>query len=339
MDLPKTIIALCGLLAWAAMPAAAGPKRLQVVATTTDLGSLVTSVGGEDVEVTTLVKGPQDPHAIEPRPSFISKLHRADAFVLTGMELELGWAPPLLRSARNPDILPGGRGYVDASTVVSALEVPVVSADRSMGDVHPLGNPHYLTDPLNGVRAAGLLRDRLARLRPEREAEFAHRFEAFASATAERLVGPELVSRHGAAKILQAIERGALGGLEGGTDPGGWLGALPPPGTNAVEDHQFWAYFAARFGLVLVGRLEPQPGIAPTTRHLGEIVELVEERGIPVILASAYFDPRHARWVAERTGATVLRLAHQPGARPETPDYLGTIDFNVRALARALETP
>jgi zinc/manganese transport system substrate-binding protein len=180
----ETIIALCALLAWAATPAAAQPKPLQVVATTTDLGSLVASVGGEDVEVTTLVKGPQDPHAIEPRPSFISKLHRADAFVLTGMELELGWAPPLLRSARNPDILPGGRGYVDASIVVSALEVPAVSVDRSMGDVHPLGNPHYLTDPINGVRAVALLRDRLTQLRPERKAEFASRFEAFARATA-----------------------------------------------------------------------------------------------------------------------------------------------------------
>lgn len=342
MGIAGRMILLGALVACAGAPAGAAEKRtepLRVVATTTDLGSLIASIGGDDVDVTTLVKGPQDPHAIEPRPSFITKLHRADVFVLTGMELEQGWAPPLLRSARNPDILPGGPGYVDASTVITPLEVPAASADRSMGDIHPYGNPHYLTDPLNGVRVAALLRDRLTTLRPAQQTAFGSRYEAFAHAAAERLVGADLVVQHGAPRILQALDRDSLAELAGGAHPAGWFGRLPAPGTNAVEDHRFWAYFARRFGLVLVARLEPKPGIAPTTRHLSEVVELVVRRGIPVILASGYFDPRHARWVSERTGATVVPLAHQPGARPDTPDYLSTIDFNVRALARALEAP
>lgn len=323
------------LLAAAALPAHAGP--LQVVATTPNLGSLIASVGGDEVEITTLVKGPQDPHTLEPRPSFIAKLHRADLFVLVGMELEQGWVPPLLRSARNPEILPGASGYIDASTVIAPLEIPAAAADRSMGDVHPYGNPHYLTDPLNGVRVARLIRDRLGAQQPEHEAVFTRRFEAFSRAVAERLVGAEFVARHGTDATLRAIAQGTLAEQAGGDSLSGWLGSLPPPGTNAIEDHQFWAYFAVRFGLNLVGRLEPHPGVPPTTRHLSQVIEIMKLREIPLILASAYFDPRHARWVSERTGATVVSLAHQPGARPDTPDYLSTIDLNVRALARALK--
>jgi ABC-type Zn uptake system ZnuABC Zn-binding protein ZnuA len=332
----KLRLAVLAATATVLLAAAGGAEPLHVVATTPDLGSLIETIGGADVELTTLVKGPQDPHAIEPRPSFIAKLHRADLLVLTGMELEQGWVPPLLRSARNPEILPGGPAYVDASRAIRPLELPAAGTDRSMGDVHPYGNPHYLTDPIRGVRVAALLRERLAAQRPEAAEGFAARFDAFERETAERLAGASLVAAHGAGAVLAAAERGDLAGLAGGDAPDGWLGSLPRAGTLAVEDHQFYGYFAERFGLVLVGRLEPQPGIAPTTRHLGEVVGLVEARAVPVILASAYFDPRHARWVAERTDAQVVPLAHQPGARAGTPDYLGTIDYNVRALAAAL---
>jgi len=335
MKLLTSTLLVAVFIAEAALPASAGPLR--VVATTPNLGSLIASVGGAHVEVTTLAKGPQDPHSLEPRPSFITKLHRADLFVLVGMELEQGWVPPLLRSARNPKVLPGASGYLDASTAIAPLEIPTAAADRSMGDVHPYGNPHYLTDPLNGVRVARLIRDRLSARQPEHEATFTTLFEAFSRATAERLVGADWVARHGTDATLRAIGQGTLGEWTGEEPLAGWLGSLPPPGTNAIEDHQFWAYFAARFGLNLVGRLEPRPGVPPTTRHLGQVIETMNQREIPLILASAYFDPRHARWVSERTGASVVSLAHQPGARPDTPDYLSTIDFNVRALATALK--
>jgi ABC-type Zn uptake system ZnuABC Zn-binding protein ZnuA len=318
----------------------AGPVRaeppLQVVATIPDLGSLAASVGGEDVEVTTLVKGPQDPHFLEPRPSFIRSLHEADVFVLVGMELEVGWVPPLLKSARNPKILPGAPGHLDASAAIVPLEVPQGTLNRSMGDVHPYGNPHYLTDPVNGLRVAALLRDRFAELRPETGAAFRERYGRFAAELAARLVGAEAAAGRDPEELVRAAEEGRLDALLG-APPGGWLGAVrAASGRDTVEDHKLWEYFARRFGLRPVATLEPLPGIAPTTRHLAEVVETMKQDRVGLILSSVYFDPRHASWVAERTGARVVPLAHQVGAREGTADYLATVDYNVRALEAAL---
>jgi zinc/manganese transport system substrate-binding protein len=324
---------LCGLLL-AARPARGEPLR--VVATIPDLGSLAESIGGEDVAVTTLVKGPQDAHFLEPRPSFVRAMHEADVLILTGMELEVGWVPPLLNSARNRRILPGAPGYLDASAAIVPMEVPQGAVNRSMGDVHPYGNPHYLTDPVNGLRVAALLRDRFGEARPERAQAFADRYRAFASALAARLVGAERAAGHDPEEIARAIEEGRVDALLGGP-PGGWLGAVrAAQGRPAVEDHKLWEYFARRFGLRPVATLEPLPGIAPTTRHLAEVVDEMKADHVGLILSSAYFDPRHARWVAERTGARIVPLAHQVGSRDGASDYLSTIDYNVRALQEAL---
>jgi ABC-type Zn uptake system ZnuABC Zn-binding protein ZnuA len=283
------------------------------------------------------VKGPQDAHFLEPRPSFVRALHEADVLVVVGMELEVGWVPPLLKTARNPAILSGSPGYVDASTAIVPLEAPQGTLTRAMGDVHPFGNPHYLTDPVNGVRVAALLRDRLSERRPEAAAGFADRYRRFASETAARLVGAEAVAGRDGEEVVRAVEEGRIDALLGGAPTGGWLGALRAAvGRPAVEDHKLWEYFARRFGLELVGTLEPKPGIAPTTSHLEQIVQVVQARGVGLILASPYFDPRHARWVAERTGARIVELAHQAGAREGAVGYLGAVDYNVRALAGAL---
>jgi ABC-type Zn uptake system ZnuABC Zn-binding protein ZnuA len=329
--------AVLGLSLAAGAPAA---EPLEVVASVPDLGDLVRQVGGDAVRVTVLVKGPQDAHFIEPRPSFIRQLHRADLFVQVGMDLEAGWAPVLLRQARNPGILPGQPGHVDASVAVVPLEVPDGALDRSQGDVHPHGNPHYLTDPLNGLRVAGLLRERLAALRPGQAAGFEARHADFARRLLEALVGAELAARHGP-QLVQHAERGSfddfLAGRAEAQALGGWLGALRPhEGVRAVQDHRMWPYFARRFGLVLIGTLEPQPGIAPTTRHLASVVQRVEREGARLVLASPYFDLRHARWLAEHTDARVVELAHQVGSRPGTDDYLATLDYNVRRLLEAL---
>jgi ABC-type Zn uptake system ZnuABC Zn-binding protein ZnuA len=323
------------LAAWlAAATAAAGP--LKVVATIPDLGSLAEAIGGGDVAVTTLVKGPQDPHFLEPRPSFIRSLHEADLFVLVGMDLEVGWVPPLLKSARNPKVLPGAPGYVDASTAIVPMEVPQGTVDRSMGDVHPYGNPHYLTDPVNGLRVAALLRDRFAEQRPEGAAAFRERYGHFAGALAARLVGDEAAAGRDPEEVVRAAEEGRVDALLGGP-PGGWLGAVrAAAGRDTVEDHKLWEYFVRRFGLRPVATLEPLPGVAPTTRHLGEVVEIMQQRKVGLILSSVYFDPRHASWVAERTGARIVPLAHQVGARGGASDYLSTVDYNVRALEAAL---
>jgi len=328
--------ALSLALAGAASAGASAAEPLRVVATLPDLGSLARTVGGEQVEVTVLVKGPQDAHFLEPRPSFIRALHEADLFVLNGMDLEVGWVPPLLQSARNPKILPGAAGYVDASSAVMPLEVPQGRVDRSMGDVHPYGNPHYLTDPVNGLRVAALLRDRFAERRPEAAGALAERYARFAAELAARLVGPEAAASRDPEELVRSVEEGRSSALPGG-EPGGWLGTLRAArGRSAVEDHKLWEYFARRFGLLPVATLEPLPGIAPTTKHLTTVVEIMKQRGVGLILSSVYFDPRHANWVAERTGARVVPLAHQVGARDGAADYLATVDYNVRALAEAL---
>jgi len=308
-------------------------KPLLVVTSVPDLADLVRQVGGDEVEVSALVRGPQDPHFIDPRPTFVRRLHDADLYVEMGLQLEIGWSPVLLQSARNPKVRPGGEGYVDASRAITPLEVPQGVLDRSQGDVHPGGNPHYLSDPLNGLLVARLLAERLGAARPEATAKFAAGLAAFEHALLERLVGAELAARMPADELVAALEGDRL------TVPvGGWLGELAKArGVLAVQDHRLWPYFARRFGLELVAQLEPIPGIAPTTAHLTEVVQLVEARHVRLLLASPYFDARHARTVADRTGIPVVTLAHQTGALPGADDYLSTVDVNVRAVAKALD--
>lgn len=326
------------LLLLLALPAVASARALRVVTTTPDLGSIADAVGGEFVDVTVLVKGPQDPHFIEARPSFVQKLHRADLLVRVGMELEIGWLPVLLRQARNAAIRPGGRGYFDASTAIVPLEVPGASVDRSMGDVHRFGNPHYLTDPLNGLRVARALAERLAELRPEAAPELQAGYASFAARLVSALVGDALVERHGAERLAARVAAGELSAFleeRGEADElAGWIGATQPlRGLRVVQDHRMWPYFARRFGLVLVDTLEPKPGIAPTTRHLAAVIERAKTKPVAAILTSPYFDPRHARFVGERIGARVLEMAHQPGSRAGTPDYVATVAYNVSQLA------
>ncbi|MEB2343168.1 MAG: metal ABC transporter substrate-binding protein [Deltaproteobacteria bacterium] len=319
-------------------PGGARADALRVVATTPDLADLARQVGGDAVEVTSLAKGPQDVHFVEPRPSFVKELHRAELLIRVGMGLESGWLPPLLGAARNPRIQRGAAGSLDASTAIVPREVPQARVDRSMGDVHPFGNPHYLPDPLNGLRVAGAIRDRLSALRPDQARAFAARYHAFAARLVERLVGAELAGQRTPAEIAAAVEAGRLPALvaEAGASLGGWLGAIGTgPPRKAVEDHRAWIYLAERFGLELVAALEPLPGIAPTTRQLQEVVEQMQAERVNLILSTPYFSPRHAEFVAERTGARIVELAHQTGSRPGTDDYLATVDFNVRALVGA----
>lgn len=320
------------VLAFALCAPSALAEPLRIVTSVPDLADLARQVGGDEVEVESLVRGPQDPHFIDPRPTFVRRLHDADLYVEMGLQLEIGWSPVLLQSARNAKVRPGGEGYLDASRAIVPLEVPTGVVDRSMGDVHAGGNPHYLSDPLNGLRVARLLAERLSAARPVAAEQFAARLAVFERALLERLVGAELAGRLPAAALVEAIEQGRLPG-----PVGGWLGQLAPArGVLAVQDHRLWPYLSRRFGIELVAELEPIPGIAPTTSHLTEVVGLVQARGVRLLLASPYFDPRHARTVADRTGIPIVTLAHQVGALPGADDYLSTVDLNVRAVAEAL---
>jgi ABC-type Zn uptake system ZnuABC Zn-binding protein ZnuA len=314
---------------------------VHVFATTTDLASLAREVGGDRVSVVEMVNGREDPHFAEARPSFIKELSQADLFLEVGLELEVGYVPLLLDNARNARVMPGGAGFVDASRAITPLDLPGGTVDRSMGDVHAAGSPHYLLDPVRGFEVAKLLAAKLSELRPASADYFRARLEDFRTRLANKLAGPALAAKYDAFKLAELSSRGALASfLDSQGDRaalGGWLGAmLPLAGTKVVDDHAMWSYFAARFGLVVVGHLEPKPGIPPTTAHLREVIELMKAQGVRAVLSSPYYDPRHAAFVAGATGAKVLDLAHQTGGRDGTDSWIDMIDYDVRTTAAAL---
>jgi ABC-type Zn uptake system ZnuABC Zn-binding protein ZnuA len=315
-------------------------KPIQVCATVPDLGSLTQELGGDQVSVTIFAKGKEDPHFVEAKPSFIKALSQADLYLQIGMELEIGWAPVLLQNARNGQVLPGAKGYMDISTIIKPLEVPAGPVDRAMGDVHPLGNPHYLLDPLNALRTAQFIRDRLIGFRPEKKSFFEDRFDSFRKRLGNALVGEKLAIKYEFEKLTILFEQEKLGSFlkeqKEESLLGGWLGmVMPYSGAKIVADHNQWPYFARRFGISVIGFLEPKPGLSPTTRHLQALVERMKSEGVKVIITSPYFDIRHAQFVSKNTGAKIVPLAHQVGARPDTDDYIKMIDYNVKQLVMA----
>ena len=275
--------------------------------------SLAEVVGGPEVEVTVLVKGPQDAHFIEPRPSFVRALHDADLFVLIGMELEIGWVPPLLQSARNPEILPGGSGYLDASRGDrAASRCRRARVDRSMGDVHPQRQPALPDRPGERARVAALLRDRLAAAAARGRRRLRAALRDFAAELALRLVGPQGAAGRDPEEIVRAVEAG-----RSPTAPlGGWLGAL----RGARGRDAPWRTTALG---VLRAALRPRDGRdaraeararADHARTSPRWSRRMKRDGVGLILSSVYFDPRHARCVAERSGARVVP-AGAPGRR------------------------
>lgn len=318
--------------------AAPAHAKLTVAATTPDLAALAREVGGDDVEVTSFVRGAQDPHFIEPRPSFIRVLSKADVFVRTGLALEIGWAPVLVDRARNSKIRPGGSGAVDASAWIPTRGALTGVVDRSMGDVHASGNPHYTLDPVAGLRVARGLSDRFAEIDPSHADAYRSRYAAFEAELMTALLGSELGAKASAAAAAAFDEQlDAWIDANGRERLAGWLGAMQPHrGKKVIADHDLWPYFAARFGIEVVDFLEPKPGITPTTRHLGEVVDRMKREGIRVILASAYFNPRYAQKVAEASGGVMVEMANQVESRDGVDDYRSMVDWNVTKLAGAL---
>lgn len=319
------------------------PDPLVVCATTPDLQSIAAALLGTADRVQSLATGPQDPHFLEARPSMIRALHGADALLVIGLELEIGWLPLLLENARNPDVQPGRPGFVEASAAVAKLGVRTGDVDRSMGDVHAGGNPHVLLDPLCALQVAALLRDRFAELRPRRAEELQTAYAAFRARLCAAMVGPEIARLydHDAERLGLLFERGELATFlaqQGDRDAlGGWCARLRPyRGAKVAADHDLWPYFARRFGIEVVVFLEPKPGIAPTTRHLQEVIAQVRRDRVRAILSAPYFATAPADLVARETGARIARMAHQTGARPGCDDYLETVGHNVEQLAVAL---
>ena len=280
-------------------------SRIQVVATTTDLKALTEAVGGDLVEVAALARGNQNPHDLEVRPSLMVKVRRADLLVMNGLELDQ-WAEVVVQGAGNPRVGPGAPGRIDASAGLLVLEVPQTKVDRSMGDVHPVGNPHYSLDPGMAPGVTANILEGLVRIAPQSRPVFERNRQAFL------------------ARVDQALA--------------GWNAAMAPfKGAKVVVDHNQWIYFLTRFGLVEAGSVEERPGIPPTPSHLTTLIALMKDQKVRVILSVPWSDQKIAERVAAEAGAKVVPMAPAVGAMKGADGYLETIDYNVRSVAQALK--
>lgn len=292
------------LLATATVPALA-TAQLRVVTSTTDLYDIARAVGGDRITATHIGEGYEDPHFVQPKPSFILNMRRADVWAYVGLDLEIGWMPILLNGSRNPKIQAGGPGHVNVSTVIPVLDVMTGRTDRSLGDVHPLGNPHYWLDPANAKRIAKLFQDTFSNLDQAGAATFEANRQAF-DARLDAAVGEWEAD-------LAAIR-----------------------GKPAVAWHTSWRYFAAFTGLDLVGFIEPKPGVPPSPAHLSNLVALMKETGTKVIIMEPFYDRKTADLLARQTGATVLVLPPSVGGQQGVDDYIALMRHNIRAVADAL---
>ncbi len=281
--------------------------QLRVVATTPDLASVAREIGGDRVTVVALAKPTEDPHYVDAKPSHIVTLNRADALIEGGAELELGWLPPLLENSRNARISAGAPGRIVASEGVKLIEVPT-SFDRSKGDVHSLGNPHFLIDPVNVKIIARNIADHFTQIDPKSAATYRGNLARFNTKLDAKFAG--------------------------------WQKQLAPyRGAKIVTYHKDFVYLAERFGLSIVDELEPKPGIAPSPAHLAQVIGKMKATNAKVILVQPFQNRRTAETVARQTGAVVLDIPQQPGALSNTTTYFDMMDNLVTTLARAFGTP
>lgn len=280
--------------------------KINVVTTTQDLASLATEVGGDRVNVLAIARGYQDPHFVEAKPSFLLNLRKADLLVVVGLQLEIGWLPPLINQCGNPKVQPAAPGYFDASQFAEILEIPTAQVSRAMGDVHPLGNPHYWLDPKNGLRVAGGLAQKFSQLSPGDATYFQQRLEDFR-------------------KRMAAAEQR-------------WDDQMKPyRGRKVITYHQSWPNFIKRFGLQVADYVEPRPGIPPSPAHVVELISLMKRQNVKLILVEPYFDLKTPQSVARETGGQVVVLMPSVGGNAETGDYIKLFDYDVNLLVKAFQ--
>ncbi len=287
-------------------PPARAAGKIQIMAATTDLASLAQEVGGDNVQVESIARGYQDPHFVDAKPSFLLKLKHADLLIVVGLELEIGWLPPLINQSTNPKIQVGAPGYLDASRFARILEIPTGQVTRAEGDVHPLGNPHYWLDPENGLRIAKGIADKLSEMRPGDAAYFAQRYSDFEQ------------------RLKQADQR--------------WLAEMKPyEGRKIVTYHRSWPNFAEHFHLNVVGYVEPRPGIPPSPQHTVELIQQMKRDNVKVIVVEPYFDLKTPNAVARETGGQVLVLPPSVGGEKEITDYFKLFDYDISKLKQAFD--
>jgi zinc/manganese transport system substrate-binding protein len=280
--------------------------QLNVITATEDLASLAQEVGGDKIKVESLARGYQDPHFVEAKPSFVLKLNKADLLIVVGRELEIGWLPVLITQSRNSKIQPGGPGYLDASQTAKILELPTGQITRAMGDVHPMGNPHYWLDPENGRRIAKAILEKFSQMDSKNASYFAQREADFEK------------------RLTEAQAR--------------WKAAMAPYNkVKVVTYHRSWANFADAFGLDVIGYVEPKPGIPPTPQHTLDVIQAIKAQNVKVIIVEPYFDTKTPNSIAAATGAKVLVMPPSVGGVPAATDYFKLFDTDVNMLVAAIK--
>jgi zinc/manganese transport system substrate-binding protein len=296
-------VLLFALSILAASPSSAAVK---VVTSLQDFASIADAIGGNRVETFAIAKGYQDPHFVDPKPSFVLKLNRADLLVAAGLELEIGYLPPLIDQSRNEKIHPGNRGYLDASAGCDILNRPGGVVTRAMGDVHPFGNPHYWTDPNNGRVIARSIARKLSELDPAGSSVYQQNLATFE------------------AKLTAKDKE--------------WMAKMASyANVKVVTFHDSWPNFAKHFQLDVRGHIEPKPGIPPSPSHTLEIINLIIAEKIPVIIVEPYFDLKTPNYIGSKTGAKVLRFYPSVGGTPQIKDYFALFDTNIDTLVDALK--
>ncbi len=279
-------------------------SELKVITATTDLAALAKEVGGDRIDVESIARGYQDPHFVEAKPSFLLKLRKADLLIVVGLELEIGWLPPLITQSGNPKIQVSAAGYLDASQFSEILEKPTGVVTRAMGDVHPQGNPHYWLDPENGRRIARGIQMKLAEMRPQDTAYFEQRFQDFS-------------------KRLTAEN---------------WDEQMRPfHGRKVVSYHKSWPNFAKHFQLDVVGYIEPRPGIPPSPGHTIELIGMMKRENVKLVMVEPYFDMKTPNSIGSATGAQVIVLLPSVGGEKEVTDYFKLFDYDIALLTKAFK--
>ena len=296
------VAALALLAAWAAPARAA----VEVVTTTEGLAAVVREVGGDRVKVTPLSRGIQDPHFVDPNPSLAVKLRKADLLVDNGLDLELGWLPPLVNQSRNGAIQPGGPRRLTAATAIAPLDLPTGPVDRSQGDIHPAGNPHFLSDPRRVVPVAAAIAARLSEIDPEGAGAYRDRLATFQSRVA-------------------AAARG-------------WQEKLAPyQGRSVVTQHKTLTYLLDWAGLRAAGYLEPKPGVAPPPSHVAGLAAVVKSAGVKGVLVENFYDRRSADQLHDLTGVKVIVIPGDVGGTRDAVDWVSYVDVLVRSLVQAVQ--
>jgi zinc/manganese transport system substrate-binding protein len=289
------------------LPTMSEAKKLNVVTATTDLAALAQEVGGDKIQVESIAKGYQDPHFVEAKPSFLLKLRQADLLIVVGLQLEIGWLPPLINQSGNARIQVGAAGYLDASQYAEILDIPTGPVTRAMGDVHPLGNPHYWLDPDNGRRIARGFATKFAELDPSDGAYYQERFQDFD-------------------KRLSAAEQK-------------WDAEMKPfHGRKVVTYHNSFPNFAKHFGMNVIGYVEPRPGIPPTPSHTIELIGLMKRENCKVILVEPYFDLKTPQSIARDTGGQVVQYLPSVGGEKEVTNYFQLFDYDIGLLTKAFQS-